>query len=72
MMLCICVKPASPFCSLLAGPLVAVVINKFSHRSVYMSSGILCMVSMVATAYSPSLFFVYFTFGILVGNKQTH
>ena len=52
-----------------SGPFVAVLINKFSHRSVYMASGILCLVAMVATAFSPSLFIVYITYGVLVGKS---
>ncbi|XP_069122515.1 monocarboxylate transporter 13-like [Argopecten irradians] len=49
------------------GPLSSIMSNRFTHRSVVIGGSVIVFVSMIATALSPNLTFIYFSFGIVGG-----
>ncbi|XP_077865271.1 monocarboxylate transporter 12-like [Saccoglossus kowalevskii] len=53
--------------SLCFGPIAAVLSNRFSHRSVVVTGGLVTSMSLFASAFAPNIAFITVTFGFLVG-----
>ena len=50
------------------GPFLGVLFNKYGHRSVSFVGGILFSLGLLLTSFSPSLFYLYVSHGIITGN----
>lgn len=49
------------------GPVCSMLSNRYSHRSVVCTGGVILCISMIITSFSPSLSFTYASFGVLGG-----
>ena len=53
----------------IAGPIVAMLCNRYGHRTVGICSGLLVCVSMVISAFAPNLMVLYFVYGLGAGTN---
>lgn len=51
----------------LTGPLASGLSNRFTERYVIMTSGVILSLSMILTGLSPSVVFVFLSFGLVGG-----
>lgn len=51
----------------LFGPVVGVLCDRFNHRSVAVSGGLIATVALAVTSQAPNLTLMYFTFGLVFG-----
>ena len=52
---------------MIAGPIVAMLCNRYGHRKVGIFSGILSCITMVISGFAPNIMVLYFVFGIGAG-----